>query len=112
MWSNRPLGIEELRIFQEADVLVVITHEGDVLSFDYFSLDLPLHLLTQPGDVPSVNASGERRLELRKKFHVLVVRLDVVLAQDAFGFLLLKRIRHFYRQIFICRTWFRIITCE
>lgn len=58
-------------------------HKSDTLRLDNGSFYVFLLLLAQSGDVATVNATGERALELRQKPSVFIVGLDVQTAKDA-----------------------------
>lgn len=91
---NRPFRIEQLRVLQELDALVVAAHVAGALRSHDFALDALLLLLAQAGDVAAVDAAGVLALELRQQPHVLVVWLHVHGAQDALLLVALERIVH------------------
>lgn len=93
MRPDRLLRIEQLRIVEEFDGLVVCRHESSVLRLDDLPFDLLVAAFTEPGNVSPVDAPGVRALKLRQQLHVLVVRADVVLAEDALYLFLGERIR-------------------
>lgn len=94
MWPNGSFRIEQWRIVEELQVLVVSRHQCGCLGLSNLLFHLLLLGLAQSRDVTSVYPAGVAGLELGEQTHVLVVGRDVHLAQDALLLLLLERVLH------------------
>lgn len=94
MWPDGSFGIEEWRIVEELQVLVVARHQSGCLCLLNLLLDDLLLGLAQSSDVTAVYPASVPALELGQQSHVLVIRGDVHLAQDTLLLLLLKGILH------------------
>lgn len=67
-------------------------HKSSRLALDDLLLHHHLFLLTQPGYVTTVNATGVSTLELRQQANILVIRFNVHSAEDTLFFLRLEGI--------------------
>lgn len=94
MWPDGSFWVEEERIVEELQVLVVARHQGSGLRLLNLLLHLLLLRLAQSSDVSAVYPSRVPTLELRQQPCVLVVGGNVHLAQDALLLLLFIRVLH------------------
>lgn len=90
-WSFR---VEQLRVLQELDRLVVAGHVTCTLAAINLSLHTFLLLFAQAGDVATVDPASVRALELRQKPDVLVVGMNVHFAKNALLLFSLERVIH------------------